>query len=218
MAISRSISSFCLRHLHHMRMFRTFHHCWQTIYTEMGKWVEGQLDCSSMKCAIDFDQTPLCIHFRIALLQAYSKYILWQYDWLDDTVYILYFGCKTWFKTYHGVNGPISSFVSDTQNILTIFYENNLYITVDDPLMFPYSISYCLCVNCQVILRSFANCDQIHLCSQLCLSCFGFLFYINYNSKNIIASMGQFPHLISEHVGGFLKVIHNIELTHPGDW
>ena len=33
-------------------------------------------------------------------------------------------------KKYHGVKGQISSFVSDTQNILTIFYENRLHMTL----------------------------------------------------------------------------------------
>ena len=50
--------------------------------------------------------------------------------WLDGPVYTLHFGCKTWFQIYHGVNGLISSFVLDTQNILTIFYENNLCMTL----------------------------------------------------------------------------------------
>ena len=61
-----------------------------------------------------------------------------------------------------------------------------------------------------MILKNFANCDQSHLCTRLCLSSLFIslfmilkmalqkqsFFQLNYNSKNNIASMGQFPHLL----------------------
>ena len=54
----------------------------------------------------------------------------WLTIWLDGLVYTVCFGCKTWFQKCHGVKGLISSSVSNTQNILTIFYENKLRTTL----------------------------------------------------------------------------------------
>ena len=44
--ISKSIHRIYLRYLHHMRMYRIFHHCWKTMYTEMSRWVNCWLNCS----------------------------------------------------------------------------------------------------------------------------------------------------------------------------
>ena len=68
-----------------------------------------------------------------------------------------------------------------------------------------------------MILKNFANCNQSHLCTQLCLSSlFISLFMkLNYNSKNNIASMGQFPHLSENNIYSHPQM-KNLRQKHTG--
>ena len=118
--------------------------------------------------------------------------------WLDDPVYRVYFGCKTWFQTYHGVNLLISSFVSGTQNILTIFYENNLHTTLLMTL-------WCFPIVCLIMFKLPNDSDKfcklwsnssLHPTLSFILGCFSVTmrqsdvrqvpFGCNYNSEHLV--------------------------------